>query len=106
MGLTEVLARAPATRLFVMGDFNQTIGAKSHAPADLRQALLAAFPPTVSIATANVAFGGRRSIDHIALSEDLEVESLHVLSNIQDGKVLSDHFGVVAGVSARPADQP
>lgn len=104
VGLTEVLARAPATRLLIMGDFNQVIGAKSRAPAPLQQALLAAFPPTMSIATSDVAFQGRRSIDHIALSRDLAVESLHVISNIKDGRALTDHFGIAAKVSARPAD--
>lgn len=105
VGLTELLARMPTTRLLVMGDFNQVIGPKGRAPAKLQHALLAAFPPTVSIATASVAFGGRSSIDHIALSSDMTVESLDVLSNIEDGKYLSDHFGIVAGVSALPVDR-
>ena len=101
-GLPEALARMPATRLVVMGDFNQAIGGKNRAPAELRQALLAAFPPAVSIATSDVAFQGRSTIDHIALSIDLVVESLQVLSNIQNGRALSDHFGIVADVSPRP----
>ena len=104
--LTEVLAQAPRTRLLVMGDFNQAIGSGGRAPTKLRQALLGAFPPTASIATSNVAFRGRSSIDHIALSADLAVASLHVLSNDQDGRDLSDHFGIVAEVSGKPADHP
>ena len=55
----------------------------------------------MTIATSGLAFLGRRSIDHIALSEDLAGESLDVISNIHDGRKLSDHFGVVADVSAR-----
>ena len=103
-GLTKVLAQMTTTRLVVMGDFNQIVGAKSRAPADLQQALLGAFPPAVGIATANVAFQGRRSIDHIALSKDLEVDSLDVLSNIEDGRTLSDHFGIVAEVSTKAVE--
>ena len=106
VGLTELLARMTTMRLVIMGDFNQVIGPKGRAPAELQRALLAAFPPTVNIATANVAFGGRSTIDHIALSSDLAVESMDVLSNIQDGKHLSDHFGIVAEVSARQVDRP
>ena len=102
VGLTELLARTTATRLVVMGDFNQAIGAQARAPAELRQALLAAFPPAVNIATSDVAFQGRSTIDHIALSSDLVVESLQVLSNMQNGRALSDHFGIVADVSPRP----
>ena len=105
-GLTEVLARTPAERLLVMGDFNQVIGTGGRAPIALRQALLDAFPPTVSIVTSSLAFGGRKTIDHIALSEHLVVQSLRVLSNVQDATVLSDHFGIVAEVSARPVDHP
>ena len=106
VGLTELLARMTTTRLVVMGDFNQAIGPKGRAPAELRHALLAAFPPAVSIATANVAFEGRSSIDHIALSSDLVVDSLDVLSNMQDGRPLTDHFGIVAEVSAHAVDYP
>ena len=105
-GLAPLLARAPATRLLVLGDFNQVIGAKGRAPAALQRALLEAFPPTMSIATSDVAFQGRRSIDHIALTHDLAVESLQVISNIHDGKSLTDHFGIVAEVSGRPSDNP
>lgn len=104
-GLTPLLARAPTTRLLVMGDFNQVIGAKGRAPAELQQALLEAFPPTMSIATSDVEFRGRRTIDHIALTHDLAVESLQVISNLHDGKRLTDHFGIVAEISARPLAQ-
>ena len=53
----------------------------------------------MTIVTSALAFQGRRSIDHIALSEDLAVESLDVISNIYDGRELSDHFGVIADLS-------
>ena len=102
-GLTVILGRSPATRLIVMGDFNQTIGQTigpgSRAPADLRSALRKAFPPSMRTVTSDLAFHGRRSIDHIALSADWAVDSLGVIGNIHEGRKLSDHFGVVAGLS-------
>ena len=98
-GLTEVLGRPSTKRLIVMGDFNQVIGPGSRARPELRLALRGAFPPSMTIATSALAFQGRRNIDHIALSEDLAVGSLGVISNIHEGKKLSDHFGVVADLS-------
>ena len=100
-GLTEVLGRGPAQCVIVMGDFNQIVGAGSRARLELRLALQGAFPPSITIATEGLAFEGRGSIDHIALSEDLPVASLDVISNIHEGRKLSDHFGIVAEVSAR-----
>ena len=98
-GLTALLRGIDAWRLVVMGDFNQVIGQGARAPVPLRTALHAAFHPRIPIATADVAFEGRKSIDHIALSPDLQAESLDVIGNYRDGKRLSDHFGVVATVT-------
>ena len=101
-GLTEVLERVDAKRLIVMGDFNQAIGQGSRAPRALQLALQRAFPPNMRIATSDLAFQGRKSIDHIALSEDWAVDSVDAISNIHKGRKLSDHFGVAADVSVRP----
>ena len=100
VGLTEVLGRESVKRLIVMGDFNQIIGPGSRARPELRLALQGAFPAGMTIATSALTFQRRRCIDHIALSEDLETQSVGVISNIYGGKKLSDHFGVVADVSA------
>lgn len=101
-GLTTILKSQPAERVIVMGDFNQRIGKGSLAPLHLQSALRDAFPRGVTIATAAVGFKGRRTIDHIALSDDLVVESIDVVSNIKAGGTrLSDHFGVAAEVTAR-----
>ena len=70
VGLTGVLERVEAKRLIVMGDFNQKIGQGSRAPRVLRLALQNAFPPNMQIATSDLVFQGRKSIDHIALSAD------------------------------------
>ncbi len=99
VGLTEVLRRSPSERLIVMGDFNQKIGPESKAPRHLQSALQKAFAPNMTIATADIAFRGKKSIDHIAASYDWSVESLDVISNIHEGKKLSDHFGVAVELS-------
>ena len=100
-GLTEVLERADVKRLIVMGDFNQIIGQGSRVRPEVRSALRKAFSPSMRIATSGLAFQGRRSIDHIALSADWAVSSLGVISNIHEGRKLSDHFGVVADLSVQ-----
>ena len=101
-GLTEILGRVSAKRLIVVGDFNQAIGPGSRASLALRSALQEAFTPAMTIVTSALAFQGRKCIDHIALSDDLAFTSLAVVSNIHEGKNLSDHFGVAAGLSALP----
>ena len=100
-GLTEIVRRRTPERLIVMGDFNQVVGTGGHAPAELRSALLGAFRPGMTIATRSLAFQGRKSIDHIALSGDLAVKRVDVISNIHEKRSLSDHFGVVADLSIR-----
>ena len=101
-GLSEVLERVGARRLIVMGDFNQAIGQGSRAPRALRLALQGAFNPNLRIVTADLVFQGRKSIDHIALSADWAVDSEDAISNIHEGRKLSDHFGVAAEVSVQP----
>ena len=100
--LTELLLNRPTCRLIVLGDFNQIIGPGSHAPKYLQSALLGAFPPGMTIVTAELVFGQRKAIDHIALGEGLWAESLGVISNVHSGGKLSDHFGLYARLSTRP----
>ena len=100
-GLAGLLKRAPRTRLVVVGDFNQRIGQRSATPLRLRAALQSTLGPNLLIATAGLGFQGRRTIDHIALSQDLAAESLGVISNVHQDSDLSDHFGVVADLSVR-----
>ena len=99
VGLTEILERVDAKRLIVMGDFNQAIGRGSRAPRALRLALQEALEPNLRIVTSDLAFQGRKNIDHIALSADWAVDSVDAISNIHEGRKLSDHFGVAADVS-------
>lgn len=100
-GLTRILARLPGERLIVMGDFNQAIGVGGRAPKHLQTALQYAFPPGTVIVTADTAFQGRKTIDHIALGKDLAAESLDTISNVQGEGSLSDHFGIAARVFPR-----
>ena len=100
-GLAGLLKRAPRTRLVVVGDFNQRIGQRSATPLRLRAALQSTLGPNLLIATAGLGFQGRRTIDHIALSQDLAADSLGVISNVHQDGNLSDHFGVVADLSVR-----
>ena len=106
VGLTKILERVDAKRLIVMGDFNQRIGQGSRAPRALRLALQEAFEPNLRIVTSDLAFQGRKSIDHIALSADWAVDSVDAISNIHGDRKLSDHFGVAADLSVRPARDP
>ena len=103
VGLTDFLKQATAKRLIVTGDFNQVIGAGSRAPHDLRAALETAFSQRLAIITSDLAYEGRKAIDHIALSKDLECETLGVISNIDADRKLSDHFGVFADIKERGA---
>ena len=105
-GLRDVLGRAKSERLIVMGDFNQRIGQGSRAPRALRLALQEAFEPKLRIVTADLAFEGRKSIDHVALSADWAVDFVDAISNLHEGRKLSDHFGVAAELSVRPLRNP
>ncbi len=100
--LTEYLGRVTPKRLIVMGDFNQRIGTGAHAPVRLRAALQGAFPSDMTIVTSELAYRGRKSIDHVVLSGDLAAESVGAIGNFDGERRLSDHFGVVVEVSVRP----
>ena len=100
-GLSEVLDRTSLERLIVVGDFNQRIQQGGAVPFEMRKALQEVVASRMTIATAGLGFRGRRSIDHVALSGDLTAEYLRVISNWDGERRLSDHFGVVAGISAR-----
>ena len=98
--LREVLERTASKRLVVLGDFNQQVGQSGYAPERLRDLLRDAIPSHITIATAALGFGGRRVIDHIALSKDLSASSLRMISRFHERGKLSDHHGVVAELSA------
>ena len=100
-GISDILQKLPSQRVIIVGDFNQRFGEGGALPKGLRSALLEAVPASMTIATAGVGFRGRRTIDHIALSSYLAVESLSAISNISGEKRLSNHFGVVASVSVK-----
>ena len=98
--LSKVLDRKPAEKLIVVGDFNQRIQQGGAVPGDVRMAMQSVLASRMTIASAGLGFRGRRSIDHIALSSDQSAQCLGVISNFDGERRLSDHFGVVAGLSA------
>ena len=101
VGLTKVLGDKTGNRMIVMGDFNQMVGSGGRAPPELQLALQGSFPPNMTIVTSALSYQGRKTIDHIALSDDFAVVSLDVISNVHDGRELTDHFGVIANLSVR-----
>ncbi len=104
-GLGALLKQHPSEPLIVMGDFNQIVGPGNRAPSGLQSALHEAFQG-MTIATSDLAFQGRRSIDHIALSADLTAESVNVISNAHGERRLSDHFGVAVDVARDTGHAP
>ena len=100
-GLAEVLRSLSSRRLIVMGDFNQRIGQSATVPAGLRSVLQETMPDDITIATSAVGLRGHRSVDHIALGDDLTVESLGLIDNQDNGRQLSDHFGIYAYLAGR-----
>ena len=99
--LSRVLDCTLVERLIVVGDFNQRIQQGGTAPSEVRMALQSAVASRMTIATAGLGFQGRESIDHVAISGDLTAEYLRVISNLDGERRLSDHFGIVAEISAR-----
>ena len=98
--LANVIEGAPSRNLIVVGDFNQRIDQGGSTLVRLPSVLERVFAGRLTVATAALGFQGRRTIDHIALSRDLAVESLGVISNVHGETKLSDHFGVVADLHA------
>ena len=99
--LSELLKEVKDRPLIIMGDFNQRVGQGKFVPAYLQSALQEAMPEHMTIATGALGHKGRRCIDHVALSEELAVETLSVISNISGERKLSDHCGVIATVSVQ-----
>ena len=99
--LSGVLSGLQDRPLVIAGDFNQRIGQRGYSSRELQSVLHDTMPERVTIATSALGYAGRRSIDHIALSDDLVAESLSVVSNIAGESKLSDHFGVAAKLSIR-----
>ncbi len=100
-GLGDLLAAPSSASTIVLGDFNQPLAGRSSVPRRLREKLRGAFPPDMTIATAQLNFNGKSTIDHVALSADLAAEAIAAISHLRrDGRPLSDHFGVVAALSS------
>ena len=101
-GLSALLTVTSLIPTIVIGDFNQPLTGRSSVPRHLREKLRSALPSDMTIATGQLNCNGKSAIDHIAISDDLAVESTATISRLrQDTKPLSDHFGVVATLSSQ-----
>ena len=100
--LGEMLERAPAERFVLVGDFNQQVGQYDAAPRKYTEALGAALPERILIATAALGFDGRRVIDQIAVSADMAAEALTLINKYHANRRLTDHVGVVADLTLCP----
>lgn len=98
--LTSILDQV-RSRCIVMGDFNQRIPS-TWVPASLQAKLRNAFR-TISIRTADLRGpSDDLTIDHIACSPDIKLVRAHPISHHRDdGKEISDHFGVSAAITIR-----
>lgn len=100
-GLAEFLRTPHELPTIVLGDFNQRVPRKRQ-PVNVYNALTEALGSDLLIATAGVkATDGTLAIDHIAHSNNLHVQLGPMLAAFQDGMKLSDHFGIVAKISAK-----
>ena len=97
-GLAQIVDALPRERLIVAGDFNQRYVGRSYAPMPLQRKLHHALIPRMNIVTRDFELRGRCTIDHIALSQDLNIVKLTAVDNIRDDGKISDHFGVIADI--------
>ena len=102
-GLKRLLAPVHRSRVVLVGDFNQRLGGRSNVPLRLREKLRQALPSAMTVTTADAEFAGRRTIDHIVVSNDLKAGAIDIIDNWDGERRLSDHFGVVADLSMRDA---
>ena len=84
-------------RTVMLGDFNQRLPRywqPKYAEAALREVLKGRFV----VATEGLEHGGKATIDHIAVSPDLEICEVGTVSNHEGEMRLSDHFGTWADI--------
>jgi endonuclease/exonuclease/phosphatase family metal-dependent hydrolase len=98
----ETLAHDWTGPTIVLGDFNQRVP-RGPAPAHVYVALEGALLERFAIATAGALQPlGRPAIDHVVHSGDFEAVEVTALSNLaEDGRRISDHFGVSVRLIAR-----
>ena len=104
-GLKRLLAPVHPSLALLIGDFNQRLSGRSNVPLRLRDKLQQALPPAMTVTTADTEFSGRRTIDHIVVSNDLIAGAVDIIDNWDGNRRLSDHFGVVADLSVRDVQQ-
>lgn len=102
-GLRSILAERNGPAI-MLGDFNQQVP-RSRAPRAVFGALEQALGTRLKIATSGpLPPLGLSSIDHVALSLELEAAEITALDHRDDqGKLISDHFGLAVRVERHPA---
>lgn len=90
--------------IVLLGDFNQRLPQWGQ-PQHIYESLMRALGSKLNVATEGVVDdAGQRSIDHLAVSNELEVASMEAFSNIgEQGMKLSDHFGLRVQLRSRSA---
>ena len=96
-GLGGILRKAPKSSM-VMGDFNQRVPRK-YSPENVYQKLISTFEPDYSIATSGEIQGlEKQAIDHLAISNSFQVNSIIGIPAVDNGQRLSDHDGLVIDI--------
>jgi len=95
-GLNVILDNSNGSRIVLLGDFNQRIP-RVKQPKQLYQQLLNSFTDSLSLGTSGIIQRvDKQTIDHVAHSKQIIAKNIISIDNqIADGKLLSDHFGVV-----------
>jgi len=83
----------------VMGDFNQRIPRK-YSSVDVYNKLIETFCDHYKIATSGIIEEiGKQSIDHVAISKNLNLSDTQGISNHVNGISVSDHFGIYCRIN-------
>ena len=91
----------PDERTVVLGDFNQRIP-RQWAPKDVYEALMRTFEGFEIATKGNLEGAPRLAIDHIVHTPDIVSKGISIWPDrSEDGKYLSDHFGVWADFGLR-----
>ncbi len=100
-GLGSIFAKREGPKI-MLGDYNQQVP-RSRTPRAVFGALEQALGTHLQIATSGPLLPlGLSSIDHVALSRELEAAGITALDHRDHaGKLISDHFGVAAQIRAK-----
>jgi endonuclease/exonuclease/phosphatase family metal-dependent hydrolase len=93
------ITSALGPKCVMLGDFNQRIPSK-WVPRELRDKLIAGLSGLRVVTDGLLEPLGAAAIDHVALGRELASTRVEAISNVHEGKQISDHFGVWVSVEA------